>query len=118
VKTASSRLRWRVGEPFGALVEEVGAGALFKVFGGDAGRVEPGVAEANEFAGGVGELKIPDAFCFGRCGSELSHPKRKDKDALRAGHPLWWLGREKTNARTTAGPSTPVGRSGRHVLQS
>ena len=42
-----------VGEPGGSLVIEVGEGAVFEVFGGDIGRVEPGVAEADEGAGGV-----------------------------------------------------------------
>ena len=42
-----------VGEPGGALVVEVGEGALREVGGVDAGRVEPAVAELDEAAGGL-----------------------------------------------------------------
>jgi len=41
-----------VAEPGGALVVEVGEGALREVGGVDAGRVEPAVAELDEAAGG------------------------------------------------------------------
>ena len=44
-----------VGEPLGTLVVEVGQGAFGKVARVDVWRVEPGVAEADEFAGGVGD---------------------------------------------------------------
>jgi hypothetical protein len=42
-----------VGEPGGALVVEVGEGALREVGGVEAGRVEPAVAELDEAAGGL-----------------------------------------------------------------
>ena len=44
-----------VVEPGGTLVVELGEGAGFQVFGGDIGRVEPGVAEPDEGAGGFGD---------------------------------------------------------------
>ena len=44
-----------VGEPGGTLIIEVGEGAVFQLGGIDVGRVEPDVAQADEFAGGVGD---------------------------------------------------------------
>jgi len=42
-----------VGEPGGALVVEVGEGALREVDGVEAGRIEPAVAELDEAAGSL-----------------------------------------------------------------
>ena len=44
-----------VGEPGGSQIIEVGEGAFGKFVRIDVGRIEPGVAEADEFAGGVGD---------------------------------------------------------------
>ena len=58
-----------VREPGGTLVVEVGEGALFQIFGGDVGRVEPGVAEADEFAGGFGDGADDGGVGFGGFGA-------------------------------------------------
>src|ERR1035441_7697543 len=54
-----------VREPGGALVVEVGQGAFLEVFRGGGGRVEPGVAEADERAGGVCDGFDEGRFGFG-----------------------------------------------------
>ena len=53
-----------VGEPFGALVVEVGESALGQPGRIDVGRVEPVVAEADELTGGVGDGFDAEVFGF------------------------------------------------------
>jgi hypothetical protein len=54
-----------VGEPLGAGVVELGEGSGLEVFGGGSGWVEPGVAEADEFAGGVSDGADDGGVGFG-----------------------------------------------------
>ncbi len=54
-----------VGQPLGAVVVELGEGAVLEVGLGDAGRVQPGVAQADEFAGGFGDGFYAWVFGFG-----------------------------------------------------
>jgi hypothetical protein len=53
-------------EPRGAIVVEVGEGAIFQLGGVDIGRVEPGVAQADEFADGITNGLDVWVFSFGR----------------------------------------------------
>jgi hypothetical protein len=62
-----------VGEPFGALIVEVGEGALLEDGLGGVRRVEPDVTKANEFAGGVGDGF--DAWVFGLGGLGAWRPR-------------------------------------------
>ena len=52
-----------------AQVIEVGEGAVLQFLGIDLGRIEPGIAEAEEFAGGVGDGLDAGIVFFGRLGS-------------------------------------------------
>jgi hypothetical protein len=54
-----------VGEPFGTGVVEVREGALLEFFLWSVGRIEPGVAERDEGAGGVGDGLDDGGFGFG-----------------------------------------------------
>jgi hypothetical protein len=58
-----------VVEPGGALVVEVGEGALFEVFFWRVGRVEPSVAETDEGAGGFGDGVDAGVLFFGGFGA-------------------------------------------------
>ena len=53
----------------GAEVVELGEGAVFEVGFGGVGRVEPGVAKADEFSGGVGDGFDAGVFGFGGFGA-------------------------------------------------
>ena len=58
-----------VGEPVGARVVEVGEGAFLEFFLRGVGRVEPGVAEGDERAGGVGDGFDAGVVGFGGLGT-------------------------------------------------
>ena len=62
-----------IGQPFhfafGAGVVELGEGAVFEIGFGGVGRVEPGVAEADEFADGVGDGADDGGIGFGGFGA-------------------------------------------------
>ncbi len=53
----------------GAQVVKLGEGTVFQVFGGGSGRIEPGVAQTNELAGGLGDGADDGGVGFGRFGA-------------------------------------------------
>ena len=71
-----------VGEPLGTGVVELGEGAVFQVSLGGVGRVEPCVAQADEFACGVGDGADDGGVGFGGLGA--------GRLGEREGLETWW----------------------------
>src|SRR5271154_6866869 len=74
----------RVRQPFGALVVEVGQSALTQFFIGSVGRVQPCVAETDEFAGGVGDGFNARGLVLGGFGSGWPRKRKSFKSGRRS----------------------------------